>query len=101
MANESTKTCHFCAEEIKGDAKKCKHCGEFLDGTAHTKQFNPGIAAVLSLLIPGAGQMYRGKIGNGLVWLLCVVASYAVLGIVGLLVHIICIVNAASAEKVQ
>lgn len=23
--------CPFCAEEIKIDAKKCKHCGEFLD----------------------------------------------------------------------
>lgn len=26
-----TKTCPFCSEEILIDAKKCKHCGEFLD----------------------------------------------------------------------
>jgi TM2 domain-containing membrane protein YozV len=30
---------------------------------------HPGVAAVLSLVIPGAGQMYRGDIGAGFIWL--------------------------------
>jgi len=29
--SEETKSCPFCSEEIKTVAKKCKHCGKYLD----------------------------------------------------------------------
>jgi len=31
---------------------------------------NPGVAAVLSLLIPGVGQFYNGRILAGILWLI-------------------------------
>ncbi|MBK6910881.1 MAG: hypothetical protein IPH10_08135 [bacterium] len=33
------------------------------------KHWHPGIAAVLSFFIPGLGQIYRGKILRGLLWM--------------------------------
>ena len=31
---------------------------------------NPGLAAVLSLIIPGVGQIYNGRILAGILWLI-------------------------------
>jgi len=33
IAGMSTRKCSFCAEEILADARKCKHCGEFVHKT--------------------------------------------------------------------
>ena len=62
------------------------------------RTWNPGVAAVLSFFIPGAGQIYKGQIGQGLVWLLVVIFGYAMMIFPGVILHIICIVHAASGR---
>ncbi|HYW09973.1 MAG TPA: hypothetical protein VE913_23610 [Longimicrobium sp.] len=57
-----------------------------------------GIAAVLSFLIPGLGQIYRGKVGRGLLWFFGAALGYAALIVPGLIVHLCCILNAATSD---
>jgi TM2 domain-containing membrane protein YozV len=54
-----------------------------------------GVAAVLGLFIPGAGQMYKGKTGAGLCWLFGTVLGYCLFIFPGLILHLICVFDAA------
>ena len=46
----STKKCPFCAEEILSEARKCKHCSEFLDDKK--LQDLPPCAAIQESVVP-------------------------------------------------
>ena len=60
--------------------------------------WNPGVAGVLSFIFPGAGQLYKGQVGAGIIWFFVVIIGYAMLFFPGLLLHIICICTAASGN---
>jgi uncharacterized OB-fold protein len=109
--------CRECGKQVSSEARSCPHCGapwptgpNEVSDAEHLERlntlyrqpvpasFSPGVAAVLSFFIPGAGQIYRGKIAKGLVWLVCVLAGYAAFIFPGIILHIICIVNAASRD---
>jgi TM2 domain-containing membrane protein YozV len=51
-------------------------------------------AAVLSLVIPGAGQIYKGKTLAGIVWLVCTVAGYVTVLVPGMFLHFLCVFQA-------
>jgi TM2 domain-containing membrane protein YozV len=121
-SNEQVR-CPFCAETILAVAKKCKHCGELLDATLRAqalapvqvnvgvqnvqpaafarhpgKYVNPGVAALASLVWPGAGQMYAGRIGTGLAWGAFTLAGYLLI-VPGLILHVLCMFSAASHAR--
>lgn len=68
---------------------------------------NPVIAVVLSLILPGAGHLYRGQTGAGLSWLFALVLAWVwyfagggtILGVVIIGIVIACAVSAARRPK--
>ena len=103
--------CPECHRDVSSAATSCPGCGHpirmadpatqpiFSDQPVQTPQWSPGVAAVLSLVIPGAGQMYKGGIGAGILWLVFVSIGYFCFIIPGLILHLICIFNAASGHS--
>ena len=57
-------------------------------------------AALMSLLLPGAGQVYKGRVAVGAAWFVVIVACYWAVGLPALLVHLMCVVTAGSAARV-
>lgn len=74
--SENVKSCPYCMETIHADAVKCKFCGEFLTPQHRSAakppvitkpSKDPGVAAVLSVIAPGLGQVYNGRILFGFI----------------------------------
>ena len=73
----------------------------------HGPRGNPAIAVVLSLILPGIGQLYRGQTGAGLSWLFAFVLAWIwyllnggiILGAVIVGIVIACAISAARRPK--
>lgn len=65
------------------------------------KRWNAGVAMLLSFLIPGLGQMYKGQVINGLAWLVAVIVGYVFFIIPGLILHLCCIVGAGMGDPYE
>jgi TM2 domain-containing membrane protein YozV len=78
MTEGKTKYCPYCGAQIDYKYTTCPSCGKpqpLIDGIMQERKLgkkSPILAAVLSLLIPGVGQIYLGKVGRGLIFLVSV-----------------------------
>ena len=55
---------------------------------------SPGIAAVLSVLLPGLGQAYAGRLLAGAVWFLATSFFYWAVLLPGFIAHAVCVWSA-------
>ena len=120
--------CPYCGEEIANIALKCRFCNEFLDGRRDTQQcadtvpvpiqqptvnvsvnqetnvgrisarWSPVVAVLLSFIVPGLGQFYKGQLLNGLVWFVVVVIGYVSFIIPGIVLHLCCLLGAGMGD---
>lgn len=61
---------------------------------------DPFLAGILSLIVPGVGQIYNGRIVAGIIWLIVTGVSWiGSVGTLGWIVHIICAYCAYSYAK--
>ncbi|RZF21698.1 hypothetical protein DAY19_08395 [Halobacteriovorax vibrionivorans] len=58
-----------------------------------------GVAAVLSFLIPGLGQLYKGQFLNSIAWFCLTLAGYFFFFFPGLILHLLCILGAMSGKN--
>jgi TM2 domain-containing membrane protein YozV len=97
--------CPDCGRPCSQSAVSCPQCGHVFHRAAQRGQ-NPGIAAVLSLVLAGVGQMYWGLVLRGFAWLVMVNGFYIVsimsqtprAIIIGLVLHLLCIYDAATLK---
>lgn len=60
---------------------------------------SPGVAAVLSVLLPGLGQVYGGRLFAGAMWFLATAAGYSLILVPGFLIHALCIWSAYQSAR--
>jgi hypothetical protein len=60
--------------------------------------WSPLIAGVLSLVVPGLGQIYKGQIVGGILWFIFTVWFYLVLIFPGFALHLCCVIFAAAGD---
>jgi len=85
------------------EARFCKACGApiTLSPLLHRASgFSPVLALLLSI-VPGVGQIYRGKPLRGILWFFGVSFAYAANPPLGVLIHIICAANAAFSDTLR
>ncbi len=66
--NPSLRPCHNCLHPCLPEQSRCPECGAFQRHAEEARPL-PGVAGVLSFLIPGLGHFYLARPIRGLLWL--------------------------------
>lgn len=106
--------CRECGNQVSSEAPTCPHCGvprpvilpEVVQpapyhrpfSLAPRKEHDTTVAGLLSLVVPGLGQMYKGEVGLGVGFLLGTAVGYLFCLVPGLILHIVSIINAAQKD---
>ena len=101
QAQTNSKPCPFCAELVASAAIKCKHCGEFLDGSSKISRSVAGKKLILPAFLLliffnglGVHAFYAGRTKQGVGYIvMCLVAGFMLLlpeplGIAGLVLFL-------------
>lgn len=95
--------CPSCGKGISKSAFSCPSCGHPIKEQpapqAAKRESSQGGAAVLSFFFPGVGQIYKGFIFAGLAWMALVAFGYFMFIIPGIILHIICVLEAYYVKK--
>lgn len=82
MPQKVTRFCRACGAKIDAEAEICPKCG--VRARLERAQKNPGVAALLSTIFAGLGQIYNEQIAKGLVFIvLAVVFAFSTLVLIG------------------
>lgn len=93
----SPGSCPFCMAAIPPNARKCRSCGEFVDGTQNN--ITPGVAAILSFFLPGLGQLCQARPAEGISLFIATIGGYFCCIVPGLVLHVVAVVDAARWSK--
>ena len=72
---------------------------DFDDEISLVRSPSPGVSAVLSVLIPGLGQLYSGRLLAGAIWFLATCFFYTTVLLPGFLLHAVCVWSAYRSAR--
>ena len=89
MTEKKTKFCQHCGKKVAHEAEICPKCGvRVKQESVHSEKKSEGIAAVLSFIIPGLGQIYNGQIGRGILFIiLAIIFAVMIIVLIGLILY--------------
>ncbi len=89
MAAPPQAFCPHCGKQVDPAAEICPHCGVRIKQPPEQPDHkSPGLAAVLSFLFTGLGQIYNGQVGKGISFIVFgIVLAFTVLFLIGFILY--------------